>query len=70
MSGSRVNGPAARLGEPGRRGRRGEALAPPVVAVVVAMALYALLPESLLLGPRLLVPAVEVVLLATTSTCR
>ena len=63
MPGSRVSRPTARHGELRRRGRQGEALAPPVTAVVVAVALYALLPESLLLGPRLLVPAVEVVLL-------
>jgi uncharacterized membrane protein len=63
MPGSRIDEPSARQGEPHRRGERGEALAPPVVAVVVAAGLYALLPESLLLGPRLLVPAVEVVLL-------
>jgi uncharacterized membrane protein len=30
---------------------------------VIAAALYALLPESLLLGPRLVVPAIEIVLL-------
>jgi hypothetical protein len=63
MSGSPINEPPARKTEPHRRGGQGEALAPPVVAVVVAAGLYALLPESLLIGPRLLVPAVEVVLL-------
>ena len=63
MPGHRGNEPTGRHGDHRRRGRGGEALAPPVVAVVVAVALYALLPESLLLGPRLLVPAVEVVLL-------
>src|SRR3954454_8875859 len=63
MPGSPINEPPARDGEPPRRGRRGEALAPPVVAVVVAVGLYAPLPEPLLIGPRLLVPAVEVALL-------
>ena len=63
MSGSPINEPPSGKAEPRRRGGQGEALAPPVAAVVVAIGLYALLPESLLLGPRLLVPAVEVVLL-------
>jgi hypothetical protein len=63
MSGSPINEPPPGKAEPRRRGGKGEALAPPVAAVVVAIGLYALLPESLLLGPRLLVPAIEVVLL-------
>jgi uncharacterized membrane protein len=63
MSGSPINEPPSGKAEPRRRGGQGEALAPPVAAVVVAIGLYALLPESLLLGPRLLVPAIEVVLL-------
>ena len=46
-----------------RRGKRGEARVPPAVAVLVAVALYAALPESLVIGPRFLIPAVEVVLL-------
>jgi hypothetical protein len=37
---------------------------PPAVAVVVAAAVYASLPGSLLLGPRLAIPIVEMVLLA------
>jgi hypothetical protein len=45
------------------RKQHGENRLPPAVAVVVAAVLYALLPESLLLGPRLLIPAVEVALL-------
>ena len=45
------------------RKQHGENRLPPALAVVVAAALYALLPESLLLGPRLLLPAVEVALL-------
>ncbi len=35
-----------------RRGKRGEARVPPAVAVLVAVALYAVLPEPLLVGPR------------------
>jgi hypothetical protein len=45
------------------RKQHGENRLPPALAVVVAAALYALLPESLLLGPRLLIPVVEVALL-------
>lgn len=36
---------------------------PPAIAVLLAAGLYLLLPGSLLLGPRLLVPALELVLL-------
>src|SRR6476646_8332271 len=46
-----------------RRGKRGEARIPPAVAVLVAIALYAVLPEPLLVGPRFLIPALELVLL-------
>jgi hypothetical protein len=46
-----------------RRENRGENRLPPAVAVVVAGALYALLPESLLFAPRLLIPALELALL-------
>ncbi len=46
-----------------RRGKRGEARIPPAVAVVVAIALYALLPEPLVIGPRFLIPCLELVLL-------
>lgn len=55
-------GPERLPGEP-RRGAAGENRLPPVVAVVIAAALYALLPDALQLGPRVLVPAVEVLLL-------
>jgi hypothetical protein len=52
-----------------RRGKRGEARLPPAVAVLVAIALYAVLPEPLLVGPRFLIPGLElgllVVLIAT-----
>ena len=46
-----------------RRQSDGENRLPPTLAVVVAAALYTLLPDTLRLGPRLVVPAVEVVLL-------
>ncbi|MHA3701082.1 hypothetical protein ACXR2U_02770 [Jatrophihabitans sp. YIM 134969] len=48
------------------RGRAspGENRWPPAVAVVVAAAVYALLPASLLFAPRVLIPAVELALLA------
>ncbi|MEU4243618.1 hypothetical protein [Actinoplanes sp. NPDC026619] len=46
------------------KARRGEARLPSATVVVVAIALYALLPEQLILGPRLVIPALEVVLLA------
>ena len=54
-------------GRPGHRSRkdkRGENRLAPAIAVVVAALLYALLPGSLILGPRLLVPILELVLLA------
>jgi hypothetical protein len=43
--------------------RRGEARLPAVVAVVVAIGLYALLPQSLIVGPRFVVPGLELLLL-------
>ena len=46
-----------------RRTAQGENRLPPAAAVAAAAALYALLPESLLLGPRLVIPIVELVLL-------
>jgi len=46
-----------------RRGKRGEARLPPAIAVLVAIALYAALPEPLLVGPRFLIPGLELVLL-------
>jgi len=45
------------------KGRRGEARLPAVIAVLVAIALYALLPEPLLLLPRLLIPVLGLLLL-------
>jgi hypothetical protein len=50
-------------GHQSRRDKRGEARLPPTIAIVVAIVLYALLPESLLIKPRLLVPVIEAVLL-------
>jgi hypothetical protein len=49
-------------GEP-RRGGEGENRFPPTAAVIVAAGLYTLLPDPLHLGPRLLVPALEALLL-------
>jgi hypothetical protein len=43
--------------------RRGEARLPSALVVVAAIALYALLPEQLILGPRLVIPALEVILM-------
>jgi hypothetical protein len=48
-----------------RRERRGEARLPAAAATALAIALYALLPDELLLGPRWAVPAVETVLLVS-----
>jgi hypothetical protein len=45
------------------RNRRGEARLPSALVVAGAIALYALLPEQLILGPRLVIPALEAVLL-------
>jgi hypothetical protein len=66
MAGQRTDaGPlgADRGGSTIRRENKGENRLPPAAAVVVAGALYALLPESLLFAPRLIVPALELVLL-------
>jgi hypothetical protein len=46
-----------------RQERRGEARLPAVVAVLFAIALYALLPEPLLVLPRFVIPALGVLLL-------
>jgi hypothetical protein len=45
-----------------RRMERGEPRLPAALAVMLAVALYALLPDQLLLGPRMVVPALEIVL--------
>ena len=66
---ARSRGPARRR-EPagsarrGRRNRAGEHRWPAAAAVLVAIALYALLPEQLILGPRLVIPVLEAALLA------
>ena len=46
-----------------RRTEQGENRLPPAVAVVVAIAAYALLPGSILLLPRYVIPGIEVLLL-------
>jgi hypothetical protein len=62
-------GRARQIDRSPRRDGQGEHRVPPVLALVVAGTLYALLPESLLLGPRLLIPVLEAVLLvAVVST--
>jgi hypothetical protein len=50
-----------------RRASSGEHRLPPLLAVGAAAVTYALLPERLLVGPRLLIPAVEVVLAVTVA---
>jgi hypothetical protein len=55
--------PPAHSGHDLRRGKTGEALLPPSIAIAVAIALYSLLPDSLLIGPRLLIPGLELALL-------
>jgi hypothetical protein len=45
--------------------RRGEARLPAAVAVLAAIALYALLPDTLLVRPRYVIPALGVLLLVT-----
>lgn len=47
-----------------KRAHRGENRIPPAAAVLVAIVLYAVLPEPLLLGPRFLIPGLELALLA------
>jgi hypothetical protein len=54
---------AAGAGHRSRENGRGENRWPPSVAVVVAAALYALLPGALLFAPRLLMPVLELILL-------
>ena len=47
-----------------RRTAAGENRIPPALAVLVAAVVYALLPQSLLLGPRFAIPIIELALLA------
>jgi uncharacterized membrane protein len=51
-----------------RHQRRGEARLPAAIAIVVAVLLYLALPQQLLVGPRYIVPAVEVLLLIVLIT--
>lgn len=46
-----------------RRNAEGEHRLPPAIAVVMAGVAYALLPESLLVGPRYVIPGLEILLL-------
>ena len=65
--------PPAHSGGNARRGKKGETRLPPLLAVIVAVVLYAALPESLLVGPRFLIPGIEVLLvvaLTATNTWR
>lgn len=48
-------------------GRRGEVRLPASAATAVAAGLYGLLPDKLILGPRLLIPLLEVLLLAALA---
>lgn len=52
----------ARVRHP-RHNRRGEARLPGVVATIAAIALYLGLPQELLIGPRYLIPGLELLLL-------
>ena len=55
--------PADRAGQQHNPGRKAEARLPPAIAVLAAIALYALLPAPLIIGPRFLIPALEAALL-------
>lgn len=59
-----VNAPPPQATDDGHGPRRnpGESRFPAAIAVLVAMALYLLLPNPLVLGPRIAVPALELVL--------
>ena len=46
-----------------QRSGHGEARFPPALAVCVAIVTYALLPQSLLVGPRFVIPIIEALLL-------
>ncbi|MEU3062620.1 hypothetical protein AB0P12_13600 [Streptomyces subrutilus] len=46
-----------------RHERRGEARLPAVIVTLIAIALYLALPQQLLIGPRFVLPALEVLLL-------
>ncbi|PZS03816.1 MAG: hypothetical protein DLM56_07995 [Pseudonocardiales bacterium] len=57
---------SAERGEGGEGGRDGEVRFPAVAAIVVAIALYTLLPGQLIVGPRIVVPVLEGCLLAAS----
>ncbi|MFF4852474.1 hypothetical protein [Streptomyces sp. NPDC001194] len=59
MSRRRADAPAMHP----RHERRGEARAPAVVATLAAITLYLALPQQLLVAPRYVLPALEVLLL-------
>ena len=64
MGGSEIGSSASGLsGASGPSCRLGEARLPPTVAVVVAVVLYASLPNQLLVGPRFVIPILEGILL-------
>ena len=58
-----ARGRTRRDDDTGAAGTTGEARLPAALAVLVAIALYALLPETLLLCPRFVIPALGVLLL-------
>jgi hypothetical protein len=65
LNGDRVNINSAQPADEAAAGKRtnpGESRLPAAIAVLAAMALYLLLPNPLLLGPRIAVPACELVL--------
>lgn len=47
-----------------RNGRRGFVRAPAGIAAAIAAAIYGLLPDRLIIGPRFIIPALEIVLIA------
>ncbi|MEV0414298.1 hypothetical protein AB0I68_26700 [Streptomyces sp. NPDC050448] len=59
MSRTRADAPAMHP----RHERRGEARVPPVIATLAAITLYLALPQQLLVAPRYVLPALEVLLL-------
>lgn len=64
MTGTRTE---ARTRHP-RHERRGEARLPAVIAVLTAVALYVVLPQRLLVVPRLVLPSLEILLLVSLVT--
>jgi len=61
---SRLKGmPVHRRSPQSNTGRRGLVRAPAAAATVVAGAIYGLLPDTLIIGPRLVVPCLEIVLI-------